>query len=145
MNHTPINNREPEIATCIPSEFRTSVNISPRSRQHRAEARSELAEVKPVDDPVPIEVQVAQIVGIADLRSKGVSEEAEIEAVDDLVAVDVAEEAEEALGVAEGVVAARWPSPLPSSAMAVSADLRRERRQRVAAIRERTKLSFALR
>ena len=70
-----------------------------------------MAEVEAVDDAVAVEVEVAQIIRIAGLRSEGVPEEAEVEAVDGLVAVDVAEEAEEALRVAEGVVAA--PSAVP--------------------------------
>ena len=78
-----------------------ALNLKIASWQRRAEARSELAEVKPIDNAVAVEVEVAQIVRIAGLRSEGAPEEAEVESVDGLVAVDVAEEAEDALGVAE--------------------------------------------
>ena len=91
------------------------------SRQHRPEPRAELAEVEAVDDAVAVEVEVAQIVRIAGLRSEGVPEEAEVEAVDGLIAVDVAEEAEEALRVAEDEVAA-------GRAVAVAVECLRRRR-----------------
>ena len=73
--------------------------LSGCSRQHRPKPRAELAEVEAVDDAVAVEVEVAQIIRIAGLRSEGVPEKAEVEAVDGLIAVDVAEEAEEALRV----------------------------------------------
>ena len=87
------------------------------SRQHRPKPQPKLPEVEAVDDAVAVEVEVAQIAGVAELRAERVLEEAEIEAVDGLIAVDVAEEAEAGPGrrrrcsCSPGV-----PLPSPSSA-----------------------------
>src|SRR4249919_1423136 len=64
-------------------------------RQHGAESGSELAEVKPINDTVAVVIEIAQIVAIPDLRTKGASEEAQIKAIDCSVAIHVAEKPEE--------------------------------------------------
>jgi hypothetical protein len=65
-------------------------------------------------------------------------EQAKIRDIHVAVAVDGAEKAEEALGIAEDKVAARYAI----ERLAASADLRRERGQRVAAVAERTEVGF---
>src|SRR5206468_3483498 len=94
----------------------SSASRTAASWQHRAKPGTEQAEVEPVDDAVAVEIEVAQIAGIPELRTEGVFEEAEVESIDRLISVDVAEHAIQALRIAEGVIAGHL--------LAVRADLR---------------------
>src|SRR2546429_525432 len=109
-------------------------------RQNCEHPDRELPEVRNIDRAVAVVIKRGIVIRGVEER---LGEQPEVGDIDVPVAVDVAEEAVEALGVAEGVVVSAGAVAVAVERLAVGRDLIRQGRQSVPAILERTKFRLA--
>src|SRR5262245_20968310 len=102
-----------------------------RLRQRREQPNAELPEVGDIDHAVVVEIERSKEAGLARVKIECRGKQTKVGDIDVPVAVDVAVEAEEALGIAEDEVAAGGAVGVAVQGLATGADLRCERGQRI--------------